>query len=350
MGTDLAELDGAIGALEMLCIGWGEQLTSLGADVFLFSSGHVSSEVVHGLSSIKYDNPADLNKKLQGTNTDVVVTNNRPLWCVTGKIGRINIFHNYPDAWALPERTSNEEVIDSLRNASNLAVSNSLAEYINKLFPGANTEVLNPFIDEAFIEAGVNARAREFTNRFPIKILFPNRTLDKKGLRWLVDTIDQHLMGKVRLTVVRNISPWKTETAEHRALLALAHSRRYIKVVEKVTDTSELIQLYLAHDVVVTPSIKEEGLGLIPLEAQALGIPVISSDLGGLTESTFWPNRTVPVGSTHKLAQAILRATKTSVTQRSRIKALVAQNFSPANSAKQLKSKINLLFYGDSLR
>ena len=182
-----------------------------------------------------------------------------------------------------------------------------------------------------------------------IRALFPNRTLEKKGLRWLIETIDQHLAGMVSLTVIRNISPWTHETHEHRELLELARSRSYITVAEKIANTSELISLYRDHDVVITPSTRNEGLGLIPIEAQAVGTPVVASGLGGLRESVYEPNQTVPVGSTAELARAILSVVETPLSKRESIAKMVAKRFAPAVSTRNLASELQNLFDSNSL-
>lgn len=62
-------------------------------------------------------------------------------------------------------------------------------------------------------------------------------------------------------------------------------------------------------DLIWYPTTGEEPYGLVPLEAMACAVPVVTSDSGGMTE-TMRPGRTglvVPRGDTDALAEAALR-------------------------------------------
>ncbi len=348
VGTDLAPLNPGVGALEKLCLGWAEELELMGFQISLFSVGSPYKPLIGNQEFHVFVDQNDLHAKLSSANLDAVIVNNRPSWNAAGINSRINIFHNYPDAW-LVEPDDNLTLI--LSKSRNLAVSAALAEQVNRVYPTARASILYPFIERPFIEASNDAIPETLNDsHHKIRVLFPNRTLEKKGLRFLIAAIDTHLLDETSLTVVRNISPWTAETAEHRSLLDLARSRPYVTIKEKVLNTKELIELYRAHDVIVTPSVQPEGLGLIPLEAQATGVPVVASDLGGLTESVFPPNLTVPVGSTSELAKAIASATKISNAERESLASLIAGRFSRAQSARTLAAEIEALLHSDGLR
>ncbi|TAN23409.1 MAG: glycosyltransferase [Actinomycetota bacterium] len=345
VGTDLAPLDQKFGALEKLCFGWACKLNQMGYEVHMFSIPFPTGIDVNRVNLHTFSDQEELDHKLGKASLDAVVINNRPTWHGAGIRARLNIFHNYPDAWM---SAKSDDLGQHLADARNLAVSAALANEINTLFPNAKASVLYPFIDQQILEAGQNWPHEPIHSpAAPIRALFPNRTLEKKGLRWLIATIDQHLLGMVALTVIRNISPWTHETDEHRALLDLAHSRNYVTVTDKVLEAHELIRLYRNHDVVITPSTREEGLGLIPLEAQAVGTPVIASSLGGLKESVFKPNQTVAVGSKAELAKAILAAIDIAAPVRAAIAQRVAKTFSPEASAISLARELDNLFDGN---
>lgn len=347
VGTDLGALDSSVGALEKLCLGWVKILKEYGAYVSLFSIKKPGNEIELENGLFHFASTQELVAKLSIFDPDIVIANNRPMWDLNAKIGKINIFHNYPDAWALPEQTSRSSLSNALQGCLNLAVSKTLALYVQKQYSVENIGVLYPFIEQSFFDATPNNR--NVSDRRSIKVLFSNRTLEKKGLRWTIETIDEYLPGKVELTVVRNISPWTSETDEHSTLLALARSRSYVSVIEKVVSTESLIDLYSDHDIVVTPSVKEEGLGLIPLEAQALGVPVVTTNVGGLSESTFAPNLCITPNDSALFANAIFEGLRIPLHSRNAIRETVSQMFSPKSSGDQLIGAIESLLNRNGL-
>lgn len=347
VGTDLGHLDSSVGALEKLCLGWAKELRRQGAEVYLLSILPSKRNSLAPEKLIYFTNLEDLNSKLDSIRPDIAITNNRPLWQLTGTFERINIFHNYPDAWMIPTTVSDQKINEILSQSHNFAVSQALANQVNQSYASANTKVLYPFIDNSFIDKEVSIKARNFHK--PLKLLFPNRTLEKKGLRWVIQAIDHNLSDLVQLTVVRNISPWYVQTPEHTQLLKLAVSKPFVEVVEKQIPIDSLISLYLDHDVVITPSIEAEGLGLIPLEAQALGLPVIATDIGGLKESVFSPNLTIEPYAEREFIKAVETASGIDPKSRVNISNKVKKQFSLEISSDNLLDQIRFLLNGNSL-
>ena len=60
--------------------------------------------------------------------------------------------------------------------------------------------------------------------------------------------------------------------------------------------------------VVACPAVEPEGLGLVPLESQACGAPVVTTDMGGLREATFPPNACVAPHDADVFAEALADA------------------------------------------
>ena len=67
------------------------------------------------------------------------------------------------------------------------------------------------------------------------------------------------------------------DTGYRRELLHLIHERGLDGVVRLLPHTTDLSVAYSLADVVVAPSIKAEGFGRVPVEAQAMGRPVIAT-------------------------------------------------------------------------
>ncbi len=75
----------------------------------------------------------------------------------------------------------------------------------------------------------------------------------------------------------------------------------------------------------------------------------MASGLGGLRESVFEPNQTVPVGSTAELARAILSSVEIPLSERESIAKMVAKRYSPAVSTRNLASELQSLFDSNGL-
>ncbi|MGH1397671.1 MAG: glycosyltransferase family 4 protein [Alphaproteobacteria bacterium] len=118
-----------------------------------------------------------------------------------------------------------------------------------------------------------------------------------------------------------------------------------------VNHCNDMPAAYMLASVVVCPSTDPEGFGRVPVEAQAMGRPIIASNHGGATETviagqTGW--LTAP-GDAREMASAIEEALTLSPTQRSmlatRAMAHVAENFT-----KDLMADRTLNVYAELLK
>ena len=107
--------------------------------------------------------------------------------------------------------------------------------------------------------------------------------------------------------------------------------------VTMVGDCTDMPTAYMLADAVVAPSIVPEGFGRTAVEAQAMGRPIVASDLGGMRE-TVLPGETgwlVPANKVDELAVALDQALSLTHEQRLRLAAHainhVRSNYSKEN-------------------
>ena len=141
-------------------------------------------------------------------------------------------------------------------------------------------------------------------------ILFVGRLIERKGVAHLIRSL-----GTVRQTMPARLVV-VGEGPERVALERLAHETKLADHVEfrgRVTDEA-LCDAYAAANVFVLPSVLDarqdtEGLGVVLLEAMNYSVPVIASDIGGITDIV-QHERTgllVPPGDETALANALTR-------------------------------------------
>lgn len=117
------------------------------------------------------------------------------------------------------------------------------------------------------------------------------RLAPEKGLHLLIDALDrlQHRHDRLAL-LIAGTGQERAGLEERCRALGLADRVRFAGFV------AEAIDAYRAMDVFALPSILPEGLPTVALEAQAAGLPVIASDIGGTRD-------TIAVGETGELVE-----------------------------------------------
>lgn len=124
-----------------------------------------------------------------------------------------------------------------------------------------------------------------------VVVLHPARLLPWKGVHVTVEAIGRlHRSGmhvKLVLTDTQRICDWDDQLATYRTeITRLIRSLELTSVVEMVPAAyGDMPQLYSAADIVVYPTVGDEPLGLVPLEAMSCGRPVIATRSGGIPET-----------------------------------------------------------------
>lgn len=155
----------------------------------------------------------------------------------------------------------------------------------------ARTATVTPGVDTRVFHPGTGrrrARARLGLPDGAFVPMFAGRLQPLKGPDVIIGAVgealrrDPGLRGRLLVPVVGGLSG--TGTAAPGALEELCHRAGVRDVVRFVPAVSqeELADWYRAADVLVVPS-RTESFGLVALEAQACGTPVLAAGVGGLT-------------------------------------------------------------------
>jgi glycosyltransferase involved in cell wall biosynthesis len=225
-----------------------------------------------------------------------VSLHNRPHWVdhVDARVSVGLTFHNYPTAWKWRGR----RLPAARLSAVSAALAGAAAAHLD--VASDTVTVVPPPIDAAY------CRARP--RRPHAVVLSPNRLMRKKGVAQLLDVASRSEFAGIRFEFADLLSPWLRPTREHRELRSAIGGVANASLFAPMADPDTLATRYASAGVVVCAAQEPEGLGLVPLEAQATGTPVVTTDAGGLREATFAPNECVPVGDLDALADALMRA------------------------------------------
>jgi glycosyltransferase involved in cell wall biosynthesis len=199
------------------------------------------------------------------------------------------------------------------RGARVIAISNFIAEHARQTYgiDPAAIRVIPRGIDLARFgpdRVSVERKVKLITDwnlpeDRPI-ILMPARLSRIKGHIVLVDALAA--LGRTDLCCVM-VGEDGRKPAFRRELLRRVHAHGLDGVVRLVPQTSDMPAAYSVATVVVAPSLVPEGFGRVPVEAQAMGRPVIATDLGGFRETVIdgVTGLLVPPGDAGRLASAI---------------------------------------------
>ena len=289
VGTELCAVDAGGGGLEQVLRRWAAELAAR-HEVIVVSHRPGGRPLVldrdEPYATVAIDHADDL----AGIEADVFSLHNRPQWagsCAPAAAVGLT-FHNYPAAWKSTARTPPA--------ARMSAVSAALAATAAIHF-GVPVATVAPSIHPAFCRRRAWRPSRS--------VVSPNRLMRKKGVHELLDLARRPEFAAVRFDFADLISPWLRPTAEHRELRAAIAAVPNAALFRPAPDPTALAARYATAGVVVCAAQAPEGLGLVPLEAQAVGVAVVTTDVGGLREATFAPNVCV---RTEALGPALLDA------------------------------------------
>lgn len=180
-----------------------------------------------------------------------------------------------------------------------LAVSNYVAGLLQEHgIPGEQTLVLPNYVDTRIFTPSGNSPARTAWSSGMTVVGFAGRLVEHKGWRSLLRVAELLRNEPVRFLVAGS-GPGEFEMRQFIRQKKLEENIQLLGFVE------DMRSFYRAIDIFLFPS-NLEPFGLVALEAQACGVPVVAFDIPGVNEAINPSNaQLVPVGADEQLAAEI---------------------------------------------
>lgn len=209
-----------------------------------------------------------------------------------------------------------------------IAISAMIADHIRENYrvPAARIVTIPRGIDMTrFCRAAITPeRLRNLRTTWGIAegqkiILLPARVSRIKGHSVLIEAMGRlAAAGESHLPVAVMIGDDQGRSDYRRDMQDLIARHGLDAHVRLLDHCADMPAAYALSDLVVMPSIVPEGFGRVPVEAQAMGVPVIASDLGATRETvqhgqTGW---LFPAGDAAALADRLHAALAQSATER----------------------------------
>ena len=158
-----------------------------------------------------------------------------------------------------------------------LWLSKVIREQISSL--GVSQEKLGKYkywvdIDRFSPKDSKEARKKNGINE-QFTVLFVGRLIQKKGVKLLVDIAKE--LSQIQFVLIGN-------GPEEQYIEKSSKQNKNIQFLGKIKN-SELHEFYNCADIFCFPSLYDEGFGRVGMEAVSCGLPVVGSNLGGISEA-----------------------------------------------------------------
>ncbi len=238
-----------------------------------------------------------------------------------------------------------------------IAISNFIGDYVREFFDvdPRNLVTIPRSVDlEKFQPELVTAeRAMNLAKQWrapdgvPL-ILMPGRVSRIKGHQVLIDALEK--LGRRDIFCIM-VGPNQGRNEFQEELEKSITEKNLSGMVRIVDNCTDMPAAYYLSSIVVAPSIVPEGFGRTPIEAQAMGRPVIASDYGGFKETvihkqTGW---LFPVGDADALAESLRQALAMNDEQRTELATRSIAHVSD-NFTKDKMCNATMEVYADILR
>jgi glycosyltransferase involved in cell wall biosynthesis len=238
-----------------------------------------------------------------------------------------------------------------------IAISKFIAGYINEYFDvdSRNLVVIPRGVDmtkfKPELVSGERAMALVKQWRIPDGIpliLMPGRVSKIKGHHVLIEALEK--LGRRDIFCVM-VGPNQGRNDFQNELEQSIEDKGLSGIVRIVDQCTDMPSAYYLSSIVVAPSIVAEGFGRTPVEAQAMGRPIIASRSGGFEETildkqTGWLFKS---GDSDALAECLRQALSLDDEQRTNL-ATQAVNHVQQNFTKDMMCDKTMEVYADILR
>jgi glycosyltransferase involved in cell wall biosynthesis len=361
------------GGAEQGCIDIAAELVKGGAQAIIVSNGgsrvqelarigavHINLPVHSKNPVIMWKNVSALKKIIQRYNVNVVHARSRaPAWSAHYACRKTNAHfmttcHAPYNINGEAKKFYNSSIAQGERV---IAISNYVANYLHENYKlGADKVRLIPrgipmdkFHPTAVTPHRMIALAQEW--RIPDGaniVILPGRLTRWKGHHVLINAMARLKRPDLFCVIIGSDQGRKEYRNELEQLIEEKQLGGHVRLVDHCND---MPAAYMLATVAVCPSTDPEGFGRVPVEAQAMGRPIIASDHGGAQETiingqTGW---LVEPSNDEALALAIDEALALSPTQRAML-ATRAMTHVAANFTKEQMADKTLDVYAELLR
>lgn len=361
------------GGAEQGCIDIAAAIVAAGGQAIVVSNGgarvhelarigavHINMPVHSKNPLIMWKNTIKLKSLINRYNVDIVHARSRaPAWsawraCKKTRARFITTCHAPYNISGEAKKFYNSSIMHGERV---IAISHHVAQYLHdnygldertiRLVPrGIPMEKFHPtaVTPERLITLSSEWRIPDGANI----IMLPGRITRWKGHHVLIDAMAKMNRKDLFAVIIGSDQGRKEYSAELEEYIQSKGLGGKIRIVNHCND---MPAAYMLATVVVCPSTDPEGFGRVPVEAQAMGRPIVASDHGGAQETiirgqTGW---LVEPSSGEALAKAIQEALSLDATQRAML-ATRAMSHVAENFTKELMSDRTMNVYAEIMQ
>ncbi len=187
----------------------------------------------------------------------------------------------------------------TLHYGSIIVVSDFLLDKLNKFnVPNEKIYLLHNFVDTDRFHPSVNQLSR--TKNKLLEIGFVGRLVERKGWK---DLLKIAVLLRNESLIIRVIGIGK----DRRQFLNAVKKQSLADIIKFEGASDKVFDFYRSIDLLIMPSFLESS-GIVQLEAQASGVPVIAYDIAGVNEIISSDNAIlIPLGNVKMVAQEIMK-------------------------------------------